>query len=167
VTIGVVPFLILAAVAVSAALAVVVSRSAVYATLFLVINFSVVAVFYLALNAPFLAMVQALVYVGAVLLLFLFVILLLDVDRLDVQDRLDWQLPSAIFLTFVLLIEGGYFLFGRVAAESRLPETLVDSSPRAVGESLFDRFLLPFEIVSVLLLVAVVAVVALTRDGKR
>jgi NADH-quinone oxidoreductase subunit J len=173
VSIGVIPFLILSAVAVLAALAMIVSRNAVHAALFLVVNLGTIAVFYLVLNAPFLAMVQVAVYAGAIMVLFLFVIMLLGAERLGRESRLEWQRPLAILLALALLVEGGYLFFERLGDQPELAEALADSSPRAVGELLFDRYLFPLEITSVLLLVAMVGAVVLTlsprdasQDGK-
>ena len=164
--IDVIPFLILAAVAVLTALAMVTSRNAVHAAAFLVVNFSTIAVFYLVLNAPFLAMVQIAVYAGAIMVLFLFVIMLLGTERLGGQSRLEWQRPLAILLALALLFEGGYLVFERLGSSSDLTAALVDSSPQAVGELLFDSYLFPFEITSVLLLVAMVGAVVLTLEKK-
>jgi NADH-quinone oxidoreductase subunit J len=171
VVIDIIPFLILSAVAVLAALAMVASRNAIHAALFLVVNFSTIAIFYLVLNAPFLAMVQVAVYAGAIMVLFLFVIMLLGVERLDhsgrsTESKLEWQRPVAILLALVLLIEGGYLVFEKLGGGSELTEAIVDSSPQAVGELLFDSYLFPFEVTSVLLLVAMVGAVVLTMDKK-
>jgi NADH-quinone oxidoreductase subunit J len=166
VVIDVIPFLILATVAVLAALAMIASRNAVHAALFLVVNFSTIAVFYLVLNAPFLAMVQVAVYAGAIMVLFLFVIMLLGAERLDHKSKLEWQRPVAILLALVLLVEGGYLVFEKLGGGSELTEAIADSSPQAVGELLFDSYLFPFEVTSVLLLVAMVGAVVLTMDEK-
>jgi NADH-quinone oxidoreductase subunit J len=166
VIIDVIPFLILATIAVVAALAMITSRNAVHAALFLVINFGVIATFYLVLNAPFLAMVQIAVYAGAIMVLFLFVIMLLGAERLGRESKLRWQLPLAVGLTLLLLIEGGYLIFVRLDNPPSPTEALTDSSPLAIGELLFDSYLLPFEVTSVLLLVALVGAVTLTLRTK-
>ena len=164
--IDVVPFLILASVAVLAAVAMVTSRNAVHAALFLVINFSTIAVFYLVLNAPFLAMVQVAVYAGAIMVLFLFVIMLLGAEKLEVTSRLAWQRPLALLLALALALEGGYLFVERLGTQPAVTEALVDSNPQAVGDLLFDSYLFPFEITSVLLLVAMIGAIVLTLDSK-
>ncbi len=166
-SIGIVPFVILSAVAVLAALAMVASRHAVHAALFLVINFSALAVLYLSLDAPLVALVQALVYIGAIMVLVLLTILLLDAGELDSQSTLEWQVPAAVSLALVLLVEGSYLVFRGIGSETGLAEKLGDSSPQAIGKLLFDSFLLPFEIISIVLLVAIVGVVALTPDKDK
>ena len=98
-------FLALALVSVGAALGLLFSRNAVYAALFLVLNFITVAVFYLLLNAPFLAMAQVTVYAGAIMVLFLFVIMLLGTKKLKTRADNLWQRRLAIGLGVVLLTE--------------------------------------------------------------
>jgi NADH-quinone oxidoreductase subunit J len=166
VIIDVIPFSILAAIAVLAALGMIASRNAVHAALFLVVNLSTIAVFYLVLNAPFLAMAQLAVYAGAIMVLFLFVIMLLGAEKLGGQSKLEWQRPLAILLALVLLVEGGYLICEKMEGGPEPTEALADSSPQAIGELLFDRYLFPFEITAVLLLVAMVGAVVLTLDER-
>ena len=89
-------FLILAITAVATAAGLLISRNAVYAALFLVLNFATVAVFYLLLGAPFIALAQVTIYAGAIMVLFLFVIMLLGADALPRRQVLPWQRPLAI-----------------------------------------------------------------------
>jgi NADH-quinone oxidoreductase subunit J len=166
VIIDAIPFLILAAIAVVAALAMITSRNAVHAALFLVINFGTIAVFFLVLNAPFLAMVQVAVYAGAIMVLFLFVIMLLGAERLGSESELQWQRPLAIVLALTLVIEGVYLAYVKLESQPGMKEAFVDSSPQAVGERLFTGYLLPFEITSVLLLVAMIGAIVLTLSKK-
>ena len=88
-------FIILAVVAIATAAGLLLSRNAVYAALFLVLNFATVAVFYLILNAPFIALTQVTVYAGAIMVLFLFVIMLLGGEKLPKTGVLPWQRPLA------------------------------------------------------------------------
>ena len=97
------------------------SRSAVYSALFLVLNFGTVAVFYILLNAPFIAMSQVSVYAGAIMVLFLFVIMLLGTEVLPPTKALPWQRPLAIILALILAGEAIYLLFFRKAAGGRNP----------------------------------------------
>jgi len=157
---------LLGAVSVASALGLLLSRNAIYAALFLVLNFGVGAVIYLLLNAPFLAVVQVSVYAGAIMVLFLFVIMLLGAERLSPAEDLpgaSFQRPLSIGLGAALLGLAAYVLFVRQppATASAPP---VDSSPTAVGLALFSDYLFPFEVVSVLLLVAMIGAVILTRN---
>jgi NADH-quinone oxidoreductase subunit J len=166
VIIDVIPFLILAAIAVVAALAMVTSRNAVHAALFLVINFGAIATFYVVLNAPFLAMVQVAVYAGAIMVLFLFVIMLLGAERLGGESKLSWQRPLAVLLSGALLVEGGYLVLVSLENQPDPTTALTDSSPQAIAEMLFDSYLLPFEVTSVLLLVTLIGALTLTVRKK-
>ena len=168
-TIDVIVFLIPAAIAVLAAVATVISRNAVHAALFLVISCSAIAVLYLVLNAPFLALAQVAVFVGAIMVLFLFVIVLLETDRRahpsgtrDRKGKLDWQSPMAVLLAWVLLAEWSYLLLERLQPKPEFPQALADSSPRGFGEVLFGRYLLPFEVTAVILLAAMIGAIVLT-----
>lgn len=159
-------FLILAAVSVASALGLLFSRSAVYAALFLVLNFLTIAVFYLMLNAPFLALAQITVYAGAIMVLFLFVIMLLGTKKLRQSQQLAWQRPLALSLAVVLLVEIGILVFGQAGLDGVIREIGPDfGSPEAVGEVLFNQYLLPFEITSVLLLVGMIGAIVLTKDS--
>ncbi len=166
-TVDLVLFLILALVAIATALGMLLSRSAVYSALFLVLNFGTVAVYYILLNAPFIAMSQVSVYAGAIMVLFLFVIMLLGTENLPPSRVLPWQRPLASVLALILVGEAGYLLFVRRAAGGDVPQAVgTFGSPQAVGLALFNQYLLPFEVTSVLLLVAMVGAIVLTRQEK-
>lgn len=156
---------LLGIVSVASALGLLLSRNAIYAALFLVLNFGVGAVIYLVLNAPFIAVVQVSVYAGAIMVLFLFVIMLLGAERLSPGENppgTSFQRPLAIALGGVLLGLTLYVLFARQPPTTAT--ALADSGPLAVGLSLFGPYVFPFEVVSILLLVAMVGAVVLTRN---
>jgi NADH-quinone oxidoreductase subunit J len=163
-------FLILAIVSVATALGMLLSRSAIYSALFLVLNFMTVAVFYLLLAAPFIAISQITVYAGAIMVLFLFVIMLLGTERLQPTRSLPWQKWGAGILAFVLVIETVYLLVGRSPAAGDVvqPDVAVNSitAIRELGQLLFTQYLLPFEATSILLLVAMVGAIVLTKQEK-
>ena len=160
-------FLVLALAAVATALGMLFSRSAVYSALYLVLNFGTVAVFYILLNAPFIAMSQVSMYAGAIMVLFLFVIMLLGTELLPPSKALPWQRPMAILLALVLAGEALYLLFFRKIATGDIPQPVQTfGSPQAVGQALFNKYLLPFEISSVLLLIAMVGAIVLTKKEK-
>jgi NADH-quinone oxidoreductase subunit J len=169
-TIDLILFIVLALVAIATALGMLLSRNAVYSALFLVLNFATVAVFYILLAAPFIAMVQVTVYAGAIMVLFLFVIMLLGTDVLPPGKALPWQRPLAGVLAFVLVAEALYLLVVRAGpAESIFrPEAFVNTMDnlRAMGRMLFNEYLLPFEVTSLLLLVAMVGAIVLTLKEK-
>ena len=169
-TIDLILFLILALVAVATALGMLLSRNAVYSALFLVLNFATVAVFYVLLGAPFIAMAQITVYAGAIMVLFLFVIMLLGAEELAPGKALPWQRPLAGVLAAVLVIEATYLLLVRGVPSGLVthPAETVNSMDnlRLMATSLFGEYLLPFEITSVLLLVAMVGAIVLTKPEK-
>jgi NADH-quinone oxidoreductase subunit J len=163
-------FLVLAAVAVASAVGLLLSRNAVYAALFLVLNFATVAVFYLLLGAPFIALAQVTVYAGAIMVLFLFVIMLLGAEKLPKAVGLPWQRPLAIGLAAVLLAESGWLLFQRLQLKAPLfaPTDAVNTTEalQSLAKELFSTYLLPFEVTSILLLTAMVGVIVLTKKEK-
>src|SRR5512142_2215249 len=140
------------------------SRNAVHSALFLVLNFASVAVLYVMLNAPFIAVAQVTVYAGAIMVLFLFVIMLLGVDRMrHPEPRVRFHVPLAVLLTAALLVVLGYTLASQGSALG--PGKALDPSsfgtPAALATGLFSAYLLPFEITSLLLLVAMIGAVVL------
>jgi NADH-quinone oxidoreductase subunit J len=163
-------FLLLALVAVASALGMLLSRNAVYSALFLVLNFITVAVFYLLLGAPFIAMAQITVYAGAIMVLFLFVIMLLGAESLPKSNVLPWQRPLAIGLSILLFAEAVYLLVtkARPAGNVLAPDEAVNATEnlQQLGIALFTDYLLPFEVVSILLLVAMVGAIILTKKEK-
>jgi NADH-quinone oxidoreductase subunit J len=166
-TIELVLFIILSIAAIGSAIGMLLSKSAVYAALFLVLNFGIVAVFYILLNAPFIAMSQVSVYAGAIMVLFLFVIMLLGTESLPETGALPWQRPLAVGLAVILAGEAAYLLFIRKVTTAAVPPAVETfGSPQAVGQALFSGYLLPFEITSVLLLVAMLGAIILTRGQK-
>ena len=170
-TLELVTFLVLALVAVATALGMLLSRNAVYSALFLVMNFITVAVFYLLLGAPFIAMAQITVYAGAIMVLFLFVIMLLGAEALPRTQVLPWQRPFAITLAVILGIESAYILVtkarpsGDIVPPGEVANTM--ENLRQMGDVLFKQYLLPFEVTSILLLVAMVGAIVLVRKEKR
>jgi NADH-quinone oxidoreductase subunit J len=171
---GTILFILLALIAVASAIGMLISANAVHAALFLVINFFCIALFYLGLHAPFLAMVQITVYAGAIMVLFLFVIMLLGAERISLASTLRWQGPLAAVLVVLLLGVTVFILFSpQVGNQMPAPEVWTAAtaagdaefgSPASVGLALFERYLLPFQMVGLLLLVAMIGAVVLTRD---
>ncbi len=163
-------FAVLAIIAVLSALGMLLSRNAVHSALFLVLNFTTIAVFFLVLNAPFLFVIQITIYAGAIMVLFLFVVMLLGAEQLRVTHTAGigrWQLPLSVILAVALLATFVYILItgsGGKAANLALP---IPAGPEEIGLRLFESFVFPFEVASILLLVAMVGVVVLrTRRGK-
>jgi NADH-quinone oxidoreductase subunit J len=157
-------FTITAVVAIIGASAMLISRNAVHSALFMLLNFSSIAVLYLLLRAPFLFAVQLIVYAGAIIVLFLFVVMLLGAERAeDETDQLAWQRPVALVMGLILLAEAVYVFFLRTGAAMGTAAAGDETfgAPIKIGEALFTTYLLPFEITSVILLAALIGVVVL------
>jgi NADH-quinone oxidoreductase subunit J len=170
-------FVILSAVAVLSALGMLTSKNAVYSALFLVLNFATVAVFFLILGAPFIAMVQVTVYAGAIMVLFLFVIMLLGAEQLrQASTALNWQRPLMVLLGLLFVGALGAVLFGNAIGTGDFGPTTSNAQlaaapgfggPTQIGLALFQKYLLPFELTSFLLLLGMIGAVVLTRDDKK
>ncbi len=173
-TVDLLLFFILGAVAILSALGMLISKNAVYSALFLVVNFATGAVFFLMLGAPFIAMVQVTVYAGAIMVLFLFVIMLLGAELLHQPSAaLGWQRPAMVVLGALFLAALGVVLFGDAFTTGNVGPVLQNADlpkdfggPQAIGLALFQDYLLPFEITSFLLLLGMMGAVVLTRDDK-
>ncbi|MCH9704538.1 MAG: NADH-quinone oxidoreductase subunit J [Proteobacteria bacterium] len=148
----------------SAALGVILVSNPIYAALFLVLAFVASAGIWLLLYAEFLAMVLVLVYVGAVMVLFLFVLMMLDINIDTLREGFWRYLPFAVIIAVLFAAEIILVLtnpkFTSVVGDASA--ALTDDNTRALGSVLYTEYLYPFELASVLLLVAIVAAVALT-----
>jgi NADH-quinone oxidoreductase subunit J len=166
-------FWVFAPISVGSAIAMLFQRNAVHAALFLIVNFFTIAVFFLVLDAPFLFAVQIIVYAGAIMVLFLFVIMLLGVDRHEsLVERIRGQRTGAIVLGLGLVIElvvairAGIGFSARAGAN--FDRTVNDgNNTLALSRVLFRRYVFPFEATSVLLLVAAISVMVLASRRRR
>ena len=158
-------FWVFAPISVGSAIGMLLQRNAVHAALLLVVNLVTVAVFYLMLDAPFLFAVQIIVYAGAIMVLFLFVIMLLGVDREEaLLEPLRWQRTGAVVLGLAVLAELVTAIHAGVGFAARGPAVFAEgASTRALARTLFRSYLLPFEATSVLLIVAAVAAMVLAH----
>lgn len=165
-------FVVAAVISVIGALGVVLSRNTVHAALSLVATLFGVAVLFVEENAQFLAAVQVIVYAGAIVVLFLFVIMLLGVDRDErvIAEQFRGQLYvaaalGALILAEVLLLATGHWSTGARATSGALNRPIPNVSQ--LGRSIFTTYLLPFELTSGLLVVAVIAAVVLARSHEK
>jgi len=157
-------FFLFAFFALGSALVVVVHRDAVKSTLSLVLTLASTAVLFVLLGAPFIGTLQILIYTGAIVVLFLFVVMLLNVSR---EARAEQggrvQRLFAILGAVVFALLSGGAVWRSVAGSSARPLDEQFVALRGLALELFDRFLLPFEIVGLLLLVAVIAAYILAK----
>jgi len=156
-------FFFFAAVAVIFGLVVILHRNPVVGALSLVLTFFSLAVMYVLLDAPFMAALQVIVYAGAIMVLFLFVIMLLNLQKAPeprtrpIQHFLAWAGGSGFGITLV------YYLI-KAGVVRNAPE-MYDASEREIGRALFEAYLFPFEMTSILLLAAIVGALILTDRG--
>jgi NADH-quinone oxidoreductase subunit J len=165
-------FWVFAPISIGSAIAMLFQRNAVHAALFLIVNFFTIAVFYLVLGAPFLFAVQIIVYAGAIMVLFLFVIMLLGVDREEsLVERLRGQRTLAVVLGVGIVVELFFAIRAGVGFATRAPadfDEVANEGGNAVALSrvLFRTYFFPFEVTSVLLIIAAVAVVVLASRHR-
>jgi len=158
-------FAVFAFLAVASAMVVVTHRNPVYSVMSLVVTLISLAVMFVLLGAPFLAALQVLVYTGAILVLFLFVIMLLNIEREEPSGTHKLQKLGA---ALAALVFAGLLATWFVGAQGNAPTAPLDAEAVALvplARALFSKYLLPFEIVGVLLLAAVIAATALARRG--
>ncbi|NCO19486.1 MAG: NADH-quinone oxidoreductase subunit J [Gammaproteobacteria bacterium] len=165
-------FYLFSAVATLAALGVITSRNPVYSVLFLVLAFFTSACIWLLLGAEFLAITMVLVYVGAVMVLFLFVVMMLDINLETLKAGFASYLPLGVLIALAMAAQLFILIWVRgLNSELLAAAPLVEgSNTRALGEWLFTRYIYPFEIAGFILLVAIVAAIMLThrrRPGTR
>ena len=166
-----VTFYFFAAIMVFAALRVITARNPVHSALFLVLAFFTAAGLWMLLEAEFLAIALVLVYVGAVMVLFLFVVMMLDInlDRLR-EGYWDYLVP-ALIVASVMIAEMALVLGGRYFDLEGMPQPAPPaadySNTRELGRLIYTEYVYPFEIAAVILLVAIVAAIALTLRRRK
>ncbi len=160
-------FYAFALVMVLAATMVITVRNPVYAALYLVLTFFSAAAIWMLLEAEFLAIILVVVYVGAVMVLFLFVVMMLDINMVPLKEGFIRNLPVALLVAAAMAVE----LLMVIWSKSRFgvdlfpvppPTPAGHSNTQALGELLYTNYLLPFEVAGVVLLVAIIAAIALT-----
>ena len=166
-------FVCAAVIVLAGAIGVVIAKNPIHSALMLVMTLFGIAILFVAQEAHFLAAVQVIVYAGAIVVLFLFVIMLIGVDREESMqaDELEGQRPLAILLGFIafaeiaLLSRGTGWATGAEAVAG--PSGGPGSNVEKLARSIFTTYLLPFEVTSVLLVIAVVGAVVLARRPRR
>ena len=165
-------FYVLSAILVLASLRVITARNPVHAALSLVLAFFSAAGIWLLLEAEFLAITRVLVYIGAVMVLFLFVVMMLDINLTELRKGFWNYLPAGLLVGSLMILEM-VMVLGRNSLGLVEPAPLAAdfSNTKALGRLLYTVYVYPFELASVLLLVAMVAAIALTHrkrgDNKR
>ncbi len=169
-------FIVFALIAVAAAVGVITSRKPVYSALFLLLNFATLAALYILVQAQFLAAVQVIVYAGAIVVLFLFVVMLIGGGELnDIRDRNKTALarftwPRGLALVLGLGLLGGVvygLLSGQLMTAQNDAAAFGQGSVQAIASVLYTNYTLPFELASVLLLVGMIGAVVLAQPPDK
>src|SRR3989440_4498753 len=159
-------FILFAGMAIGCAISMVAQRNPLYSAISLVGVFISLACLYVTLAAPFIAAVQVIVYAGAIMVLVVFVIMLLNVEAQERPMRLRSLVPIAVMLAAVLFAEAVFMIYFVQASPGTPTRNISDVGlTRSIGEGLFTTYLLPFEITSILLLMAIVGAMTLARTG--
>jgi NADH-quinone oxidoreductase subunit J len=164
-------FYVFSAILLFAAFRVITARNPVHAALFLVLAFFQAAAIWILLKAEFLAITLVLVYVGAVMVLFLFVIMMMDINMDEVRQGFWKHFPLAAGIGALIALEMGFVLMGgfRLTEGPQTPEVLVAqaNNTKALGVLLYTKYIYPMEIAAVLLLVGIIAAIALTLRERK
>lgn len=164
-------FYFFAALLVVTGLMVITVRNPVKAAFWLVLSFVVSAGIWLLLEAEFLAITLVLVYVGAVMVLFMFVVMMLDVDLAPMKEGFTRYLPIGVVVALVIIVELGMMIGGDRFGLENVPDpqakALGYSNTKELGRILYTTYVYPFELAAVILVVAIIAAIALTMRGSR
>jgi NADH-quinone oxidoreductase subunit J len=158
-------FFLLAALCVSSVLGMIVSKNQAYNALFLIVAFASLGGLFGLLEAPFIAVVQIIIYAGAIMVLFIFVIMMINIRTGIPPEKKKWTLYLSLGLGVVLIIE----LVVAIKAAFTLPvstETL-EAGPVSLGRLLFTKYLYPFEITSILIIAALVGAIVLVKKKEK
>jgi NADH-quinone oxidoreductase subunit J len=163
-------FYLFSAVLVASAIMVVFSKNPVHSVLFLILAFFNAAGLFILLGAEFVAMILVIVYVGAVAVLFLFVVMMLDINFTELRQGINSYLPFGIFLGVVLFIELAFLVFQNwvapqsvaLAAAAPAPMAAEVSNTRALGQLIYTHYLYVFQVAGLILLVAMIGAIVLT-----
>jgi NADH-quinone oxidoreductase subunit J len=164
-------FYVFSIIAVASALMVIASRNPVHSVLFLILVFINAAGLFMLAGAEFLALILIVVYVGAVAVLFLFVVMMLDVDFAGLRQGMLQYAPIGLLVGLILLLElilvaGSFVVAPEVASSSVVPIDQTIDNTRALGQVLYTRYIFLFQIAGGVLLVAMIGAIVLTLRHK-
>ncbi|MGC9268857.1 NADH-quinone oxidoreductase subunit J [Acidiphilium sp.] len=170
--IAAIAFYVFAGILLAASCMVITARNPVHSVLFLILAFINAAALFVLAGAEFLAMVLVIVYVGAVAVLFLFVVMMLDVDFAALREGFQRYAPLGLTIGFILMIEIGLMAVNWTIAPAAHLATMVPipaglPNTNALGDLIYTRYMFPFELVALLLLVAMIGAIVLTHTDRR
>ena len=162
-------FYVFSAVLLLAAFAVITARSTVHAALYLVLSFFSASCIWMLLRAEFLAIALVLVYVGAVMVLFLFVVMMLDINSDSLREGFFKHLPVAALVGALIALEMALVLMRgfQIEAPAVSAEVIEVGNTKLLGIEVYTKYLYPLQLAAVLLLVAIIAAIALTLRGRK
>jgi NADH-quinone oxidoreductase subunit J len=166
VTASILFFIVIGAVCLASAIGVISSRHPIHSALYLLVNFISLAVLYVTLEAQFLAAAQVIIYAGGIVILILFVIMLIGSEKIETRAPHRSWTPYAGILLGVTLISSMIYSFVETPDASTATAIINGGAPETVGLELFTKYILPFEMTAVLLLVALLGALLLARYPK-
>jgi NADH-quinone oxidoreductase subunit J len=159
-------FIVVGAISLAAAVGVVSSRIPVHSALFLLTHFVTLAVFYITLDAQFLAAAQVIIYAGGIVILILFVIMLIGSEQIETRAGHRMWTPYVGVLLGLLLVATMVYAFTATPPSVSTTTAVQGGVPEALGMTLFTRYILPFELAAVLLLVALLGALLVARQRR-
>ena len=157
----------LSALGLGSGLGMVLNRKPIYSVLLLVLNFFCIGGLFLTLHSEFLAVVQIIVYAGAIMVLFLFVVMLLNLSKEQMWDyKTDWRKMLAYVLGGVFLVQMLYILSTVKTFKPRIEPKFVYGKVETIGSSLMTTYVFPFEMISVILLAAIMGAIIIAKKHK-
>ena len=162
-------FYVFGAILIASALAVITARNPVHAALFLVLSFFTASAIWLLLRAEFLALTLLVVYVGAVMVLFLFVVMMLDINLERLREGFWQYLPLGALVGVLMAAEMAAVLYGRWFGLAVPPKAMAPgySNTKELGRLIYTDYVLAFEVAAVVLLVAIIAAISLTLRRRK
>jgi NADH-quinone oxidoreductase subunit J len=155
-------FFLLAAVCVGSVMGMIISKNQAYNALFLILAFACMGGFFALLEAPFIAAVQIIIYAGAIMILFIFVLMMINLKTGIGPEKKKWTIYFSFVIAAVLIVELIFSLKGSFALLNTAPLEKM-GSPTDLGRLLFTKYLYPFEITSILILAALVGAIVLVK----
>lgn len=159
-------FFFLAAVCVGSILGMIISKNQAYSALFLILAFACTGGLFALLEAPFIAVVQIIIYAGAIMILFIFAIMMINVREGFPPEKKKWTLYIAVGIAVILMIEL-FISLKRALTPISTTGTETIGSPTELGRVLFTKYLYPFEITSILIIAALVGAIVLVKKREK
>jgi NADH-quinone oxidoreductase subunit J len=159
-------FIILAITCIGGVLGMILSKNQAYNALYLVLAFAALGGLFALLDAPFIAVVQIIIYAGAIMVLFIFVIMMINLREGISPEKKKWTIALSLILAFVLLIELLVTVSGKFSLLGKTGEAKL-GSPTELGKLLFSTYIYPFEITSILIIAALVGAIVLVKKKAK